>query len=76
MTRQTGKTEQGTSHHSLGHSGEHVVVKPKVVLDAPTWRDDEYAGGGYRISMRIDVRDAAARLGDDHVLPVRRTSEG
>jgi CDP-glycerol glycerophosphotransferase len=44
----------------------------KVVLYAPTWRDDEYAGGGYRISLRIDVQDAAAKLGDDHVLLVRR----
>jgi len=45
----------------------------KVVLYAPTWRDDEfYRGGQYRISMMIDLAAAQARLGDDHVLLVRR----
>jgi CDP-glycerol glycerophosphotransferase len=44
----------------------------KIILYAPTWRDDEYAAGGYRISMRINVPDATAKLGDDHVLLVRR----
>jgi CDP-glycerol glycerophosphotransferase len=45
----------------------------KVVLYAPTWRDDEfYRGGQYKISMMIDLEAAQARLGDDHVLLVRR----
>ena len=45
----------------------------KVVLYAPTWRDDEYyVGGSYKISMMLDLDAARERLGDDHVLLVRR----
>jgi CDP-glycerol glycerophosphotransferase len=45
----------------------------KVVLYAPTWRDDEYYGPGrYKISMQLDLDRAAEALGDDHVLLVRR----
>ncbi|MGX6602476.1 bifunctional glycosyltransferase/CDP-glycerol:glycerophosphate glycerophosphotransferase [Micromonosporaceae bacterium Da 78-11] len=45
----------------------------KVVLYAPTWRDDEfYRGGQYKISMMIDLETAQQRLGDDHVLLIRR----
>ncbi|WP_367047278.1 bifunctional glycosyltransferase family 2 protein/CDP-glycerol:glycerophosphate glycerophosphotransferase [Streptomyces sp. Je 1-332] len=45
----------------------------KTVLYAPTWRDDQYHGAGrYRFDFRIDVADARRRLGDDHVLLVRR----
>ncbi|MET0422549.1 MAG: bifunctional glycosyltransferase family 2 protein/CDP-glycerol:glycerophosphate glycerophosphotransferase [Actinoplanes sp.] len=45
----------------------------KVVLYAPTWRDDEfYRGGQYKISMMIDLDEARRRLGDEYVLLVRR----
>ncbi|AGZ46151.1 bifunctional glycosyltransferase/CDP-glycerol:glycerophosphate glycerophosphotransferase [Actinoplanes friuliensis] len=44
----------------------------KLVVYAPTWRDDEYSGGSYQISMKIDILDAAEKLGDDHALLVRR----
>ncbi|WP_306204767.1 bifunctional glycosyltransferase/CDP-glycerol:glycerophosphate glycerophosphotransferase [Actinoplanes sp. RD1] len=44
----------------------------KIVLYAPTWRDDESSGGVYKMSMQLDVAAAAARLGADHVLLVRR----
>ncbi|WP_045740033.1 bifunctional glycosyltransferase/CDP-glycerol:glycerophosphate glycerophosphotransferase [Actinoplanes rectilineatus] len=45
----------------------------KVVLYAPTWRDDEYyRGGSYKMTMMLDLDDARERLGDDHVLLVRR----
>ncbi|MFD0352376.1 CDP-glycerol glycerophosphotransferase family protein [Streptomyces sp. NPDC127110] len=45
----------------------------RVVLYAPTWRDDQYyAPGKYRLDFRVDLDDARARLGDDHVLLVRR----
>jgi CDP-glycerol glycerophosphotransferase len=45
----------------------------KVVLYAPTWRDDEfYQGGSYKISMMLDLEAARERLGDDHVLLIRR----
>ncbi|MFG2692631.1 CDP-glycerol glycerophosphotransferase family protein [Kitasatospora sp. NPDC048407] len=45
----------------------------RVVLYAPTWRDDQYyAPGRYKLDFRIDLDDARARLGADHVLLVRR----
>ncbi|MFK0193157.1 CDP-glycerol glycerophosphotransferase family protein [Kitasatospora sp. NPDC090308] len=45
----------------------------RVVLYAPTWRDDQYyAPGRYKLDFRIDLDDARARLGHDHVLLVRR----
>lgn len=45
----------------------------KVVLYAPTWRDDEFYGPGrYKMSMMLDLDRAAERLGADHVLLVRR----
>ncbi|WAL71173.1 bifunctional glycosyltransferase family 2 protein/CDP-glycerol:glycerophosphate glycerophosphotransferase [Kitasatospora sp. YST-16] len=45
----------------------------RVVLYAPTWRDDQYyAPGRYKFDFRIDLDDARARLGEDHVLLVRR----
>jgi CDP-glycerol glycerophosphotransferase len=47
----------------------------KVVLYAPTWRDDQfYRAGNYKFDLRIDLRKAAERLGDDHVLLVRKHS--
>ncbi|MEU9638789.1 CDP-glycerol glycerophosphotransferase family protein [Streptomyces tendae] len=45
----------------------------RVVMYAPTWRDDQfYAPGKYKLDFRIDLEDARARLGADHVLMVRR----
>lgn len=45
----------------------------RVILYAPTWRDDQfYAPGKYKFDFRIDLDDARARLGHDHVLLVRR----
>ncbi|MFI5932822.1 CDP-glycerol glycerophosphotransferase family protein [Actinoplanes sp. NPDC051494] len=44
----------------------------KLVLYAPTWRDDEHSAGAYRMTLQLDIEDAAARLGADHVLLVRR----
>jgi CDP-glycerol glycerophosphotransferase len=47
----------------------------RVVLYAPTWRDDQfYRAGNYKFDMRIDLAEAAATLGDDHVLLVRKHS--
>jgi CDP-glycerol glycerophosphotransferase len=44
----------------------------KVVLYAPTWRDDQYySRGRYKFDMRFDLERARAALGDDHVLLVR-----
>jgi CDP-glycerol glycerophosphotransferase len=45
----------------------------KVVLYAPTWRDDEFYGPGqYKMFLQLDLDRAARELGDDHVLLVRR----
>ncbi|NMO50353.1 CDP-glycerol:glycerophosphate glycerophosphotransferase [Actinoplanes sp. TBRC 11911] len=45
----------------------------KVILYAPTWRDDDYyRGGAYKIAMMLDLEAARERLGSDHVLLVRR----
>ena len=45
----------------------------RAVLYAPTWRDDSYYGPGrYRLDLRLDLERAAAELGDDHVLLIRR----
>lgn len=45
----------------------------KVIMYAPTWRDDQfYAPGKYKLDFRIDLDDAKAQLSHDHVLLVRR----
>jgi CDP-glycerol glycerophosphotransferase len=45
----------------------------KVVLYAPTWRDNQvYANGRrYRFDMRLDLEQAWQRLGRDHVFLIR-----
>ncbi|MFC5744295.1 bifunctional glycosyltransferase/CDP-glycerol:glycerophosphate glycerophosphotransferase [Actinomadura rugatobispora] len=45
----------------------------RAVLYAPTWRDDSFYGPGrYRLDLRLDLEAAAAALGGDFVLLVRR----
>jgi CDP-glycerol glycerophosphotransferase len=49
-----------------------IAPGKKVVLYAPTWRDDQfYRRGHYKLDWRIDLARFAAVLGDDHVLLVR-----
>ncbi|GAB3652570.1 hypothetical protein GCM10027589_10150 [Actinocorallia lasiicapitis] len=44
----------------------------KIVLYAPTWRDDQFYGRGrYKADWRIDLDQFAEELGDDHVLVAR-----
>ncbi|WP_067491409.1 bifunctional glycosyltransferase/CDP-glycerol:glycerophosphate glycerophosphotransferase [Actinomadura hibisca] len=43
----------------------------KVVLYAPTWRDDQARAGGYSMELQLDLADAREALGDEHVLLVR-----
>ncbi|CAM5472317.1 CDP-glycerol:glycerophosphate glycerophosphotransferase OS=Streptomyces alboniger OX=132473 GN=CP975_13545 PE=3 SV=1 [Streptomyces alboniger] len=44
----------------------------KVVLYAPTWREDKQRHrGGFLLDLRVDLEKARAELGDDHVLLVR-----
>lgn len=45
----------------------------KVVLYAPTWRDDKYyTRGKHKLDLHLDLRRMYDELGDDHVLLVRR----
>lgn len=45
----------------------------KVVLYAPTWRDDQFhALGRCKMTLMLDVAEARRKLGDDHVLLIRR----
>ncbi|MEU9761082.1 CDP-glycerol glycerophosphotransferase family protein [Streptomyces sp. NPDC047987] len=45
----------------------------RVVLYAPTWRDDQPRGGGrYALDLRLDLSAAERALGADSVLLVRR----
>ncbi|MEU0162096.1 CDP-glycerol glycerophosphotransferase family protein [Streptomyces sp. NPDC006261] len=47
----------------------------KVVLYAPTWREDQrHASKLYKLDLRIDLAAAQAELGDDHVLLFRKHS--
>jgi len=44
----------------------------RVVLYAPTWRDNQYyASGRYRFDFRLDLERAWRELGDDHVFLIR-----
>ncbi len=44
----------------------------RVVLYAPTWRDNQYyASGRYRFDFRLDLERAWQELGDDHVVLFR-----
>jgi CDP-glycerol glycerophosphotransferase len=49
-----------------------IPAGKRVVLYAPTWRDDQfYSRGRYKFEMPIDLDRARSALGDDHVLLVR-----
>ncbi|MBT2210493.1 CDP-glycerol glycerophosphotransferase family protein [Actinomadura sp. NEAU-AAG7] len=49
-----------------------IPAGKKVVLYAPTWRDDHHLAPGRRaFSMELDVEALRRALGDDHVLLVR-----
>jgi CDP-glycerol glycerophosphotransferase len=44
----------------------------KVVLYAPTWRDNRYyTAGRYRFDLRLDLDDAHRQLGEDYVFLIR-----
>jgi CDP-glycerol glycerophosphotransferase len=64
---------------SRGHEGAAglrerlgIPAGKRVVLYAPTWRDNQYyASGRYRFDLRLDLDRAAQALGRDHVLLIR-----
>lgn len=44
----------------------------KVILYAPTWRDDEYYGKGqYKFNLALDLLDMQKRLGDEYIILLR-----
>ncbi|MFD3523825.1 CDP-glycerol glycerophosphotransferase family protein [Streptomyces sp. NPDC058653] len=54
---------------------EHLGIPEdkRVILYAPTWREDQpRKGGRYGLDLRLDLEHAAEELADDHVLLVRR----
>ncbi|WP_338703363.1 CDP-glycerol glycerophosphotransferase family protein [Streptomyces sp. Q6] len=52
-----------------------IPYDKKVVLYAPTWRDDlKHGAGRFKFDMQLDVEAAKSALGADHVLLVRRHS--
>ena len=49
-----------------------VPAGKRVLLYAPTWRDDQYyASGRYRFDFRFDLERAWRQLGDDYVILIR-----
>ncbi len=49
-----------------------VPAGKKVLLYAPTWRDNQYyASGRYRFDFRLDLERAWQQLGDDYVILIR-----
>jgi len=49
-----------------------ISTAQRVVLYAPTWRDDAFQQGGrYRFELRLDLDAAAKALGGDHVMLLR-----
>ena len=77
--------ETGYPRNDIFHSPEreetaHAVRRrlglpegKKVVLYAPTWRDDKYySPGKYKLDLRLDIERMREALGGEHVLLVRR----
>jgi CDP-glycerol glycerophosphotransferase len=76
--------ESGYPRNDVLHSGDADTVAAdvrrrlgladgkRVVLYAPTWRDNQYyASGRYRFDFRLDLDRARQELGDDHVFLIR-----
>lgn len=44
----------------------------KVILYAPTWRDDEFYGSGqYKFTLKLDLKKMQKELGDEYVVLLR-----
>lgn len=52
--------------------GLSIPQGKKVILYAPTWRDDEYCGPGrYQFTLKLDLQRMKERLGDQYVILIR-----
>jgi CDP-glycerol glycerophosphotransferase len=49
-----------------------IPAGKRVIMYAPTWRDNQYyASGRYRFDFRLDLEQAWERLGEDYVILLR-----
>lgn len=49
-----------------------IPLDKRVILYAPTWRDDEYYGPGqYQFALRFDLKHLKEELGDEYVILLR-----
>lgn len=49
-----------------------MPLDKKVVLYAPTWRDDEfYEAGKYKFDLKFDLQKLREKLGDDYIIILR-----
>ncbi|MCA0174369.1 bifunctional glycosyltransferase family 2 protein/CDP-glycerol:glycerophosphate glycerophosphotransferase [Bacillus sp. RAR_GA_16] len=50
----------------------NIPLEKKVILYAPTWRDDEfYKPGKYKFTLRFDLQRLQEELGDEYVVLLR-----
>lgn len=50
----------------------NIPADKKVLLYAPTWRDDEcYGHGQYKFELKLDLNRMKERLGDDYIVLLR-----
>lgn len=50
----------------------NMPLDKKVVLYAPTWRDDEfYEAGKYKFDLKFDLQKLREKLGDDYIIILR-----
>lgn len=64
-----------------GNNEENIVLlknkinlprNKKIILYAPTWRDDEYyAKGQYKFSLQLDLQKMQQQLGDEYIVLLR-----
>ncbi|WP_341780325.1 CDP-glycerol glycerophosphotransferase family protein [Levilactobacillus sp. HBUAS70063] len=49
-----------------------IPLDKKIILYAPTWRDDDYYGvGDYKFTLKLDINRLKRELGDEYVLVLR-----
>ncbi len=74
---ETGYPRNDVLARDRGLAGEirrnlRIPAGKRVVMYAPTWRDNQYyASGRYRFDLRLDLGRARLALGTDHVLLLR-----
>lgn len=50
----------------------NIPLDKKVILYAPTWRDDEfYSRGNYKFTLHLDLKKTQRELGEDYILLLR-----